>query len=63
MADRHPAALKIEKRKQVQDQTGLSRSGMYDKISKGEFPAPIQLGVHSVGRLAHEVDAWIEQRV
>jgi prophage regulatory protein len=63
MAEQHPTALKVEKRKQVEKRTGLSRSTIYQKINEGTFPAPIRLSAHAVGWLSHEIDAWIEQRI
>ena len=44
MAKTYPAALKIEKRKQVEARTGLSRSSIYQKVAEGTFPKPIRLG-------------------
>lgn len=41
--------------------TGLSRSAIYDKIKRGEFPAPIHLGPRAVAWVATEVSNWIEQ--
>lgn len=63
MASKIPTALKIEKRKQVEARTGLSRSTIYQKVSEGAFPKPIRLSAQAVGWLSHEVDVWIEQRI
>jgi prophage regulatory protein len=63
MAEKYPTALKIEKRKQVEARTGLSRSAIYQKVADGTFPKPIHLSAHAVGWLSHEIDAWIEQRI
>jgi prophage regulatory protein len=43
----------------VKNRTGCSRSGIYLRIAKGTFPAPISLGTRSVGWLESEIDAWI----
>lgn len=43
--------------------TGLSRSTIYAKLGKSEFPAPIVLGPRCVGWLEAEVQAWIAERV
>ena len=40
---------------------GISRSGLYAKISKGEFPAPVAIGERSVRFKAIEVEAWIDR--
>lgn len=47
----------------VQASTGLGRSTIYDRISKGEFPRPVPLGARSVGWLSSEVDGWIKSRI
>ena len=44
----------------VMARTGLKRSTIYDKISKGEFPHPIKLGLRAVGWIADEIDQWIQ---
>ena len=46
---------------QVREKTGLSRSGIYERIKNGGFPAPINLGGRTVGWLDAEVDAWINR--
>jgi len=43
--------------------TGLSRSVLYSKISKGEFPKQINLSERSIGFLEDEVNGWIDERV
>ncbi len=46
----------------VKDLSGLSRSSIYSKIEKGEFPAPISLpGSRSVAWLEEEILEWREQ--
>ena len=49
----------------VKARTGQSRSTIYAKIARREFPKPISLGANAraVGWLESEVDAWIEQRI
>ncbi len=47
---------------QVLGRIGLSRSMVYEMISHGDFPKPVQLGPRSVGWLADEVDTWINKR-
>ncbi len=47
----------------VKERTGLSRSTIYLRISKGEFPAPISLGSRAVGWLEEDVDTWLSQKV
>jgi prophage regulatory protein len=47
----------------VRSRCGLSRSSIYLKIRKGEFPRPISLGARAVGWLASEVSLWLADRV
>lgn len=47
----------------VKIRTGLSRSSIYLRMSKGEFPAPISLGGRSVGWLEQDIDEWIVERI
>ncbi|MCG9661065.1 helix-turn-helix transcriptional regulator [Vibrio mediterranei] len=48
---------------QVIEQTGLSRSTIYLRMSKGDFPQSISLGDRAVGWLQVEVYQWLEQRI
>jgi prophage regulatory protein len=43
--------------------TGLSRSTIYELISKNEFPSQIRLGPRTVGWVDKELDDWIEIRI
>jgi prophage regulatory protein len=47
----------------VKSRIGLSRSMIYDLVSKGSFPSPISLGPRAVGWLESEVDAWLSRRI
>ncbi len=47
----------------VKSRTGLSRSTIYLRISKGEFPKPISLGGRSVGWLEADIDDWLNKQV
>jgi prophage regulatory protein len=53
----------VSRCKQVMQKTGLPRSTLNLKISRGEFPAPISLGARAVGWLDSEVEAWIQARI
>ena len=63
MAQQVREALRIERRKQVEARTGLSRSTIYDGVRAGTFPAPVRLGPRAVGWLASEVDDWLAAKV
>lgn len=56
-------SLKIIRLPAVQNRTGLSRSAIYLKISKGEFPSSISLGVRAVGWLEEDVSNWIRKQI
>ncbi len=47
----------------VKDLTGLSRSTIYLRISKNEFPAPISLGGRAVGWVEADVNAWLSEKI
>lgn len=43
--------------------TGLSRSTLYDLISREQFPAQYSLGGKNVAWLASEIDDWVQARI
>lgn len=47
----------------VKDRTGLSRSTIYLRISKGSFPAPVSLGGRAVGWIEAEIQDWLEKQI
>lgn len=71
MAEQLRSALTIIRRKQVETRTGLTRTGIYDRLNPKSpyydptFPKQISLGTgaSAVGWLEHEVNAWIESRI
>ena len=42
--------------------TTLSRTTIWRKVRAGEFPAPITLGVNSIGWPDEEIEAWLDDR-
>jgi prophage regulatory protein len=54
--------FKLIKRKDVERLTTLSRSTIYDKMSKGTFPRPVKLGERAVAWRESDVVAWLECR-
>lgn len=40
----------------------LARSTIYGMVARGEFPAPIRLGVRAVGWRKADVVAWLDAR-
>jgi len=43
--------------------TGLSRSTLYRKISRGEFPTQVLLGDRAVGWIEEEIIDWLNQQI
>jgi prophage regulatory protein len=55
--------LRVLRLREVKQRTGLSQSGIYAKMARGQFPRTIPLGALAVGWLAHEIDDWIAGRI
>lgn len=59
----------ILRRNAVEARTGLSRSTIYDKLSKTSarfdptFPRPIHLGLNAVGWVEAEIENWLQARI
>ena len=47
----------------VKARTGLSRSTIYLRVSRGTFPAPVPIGGRAVGWIEAEVHAWLTARI
>ena len=56
-------ALTILRRRQVEAETGYSRSTIYLRISQGLWPRPVSLGARAVGWPAGEVTALNAARI
>ena len=63
MANQLRAALTILRRKQVEAETGYSRSTIYLRIAQGLWPKQVSLGARAVGWPAVEVDALNAARI
>ena len=48
---------------EVKARTGLSRSTIYLRMSKGQFPTTVSLGDRAVGWIEIEVNAWINRHI
>jgi prophage regulatory protein len=55
--------LKILRINEVCQKTGVSRSTIYDLISRGLFPKSIVLASRRVGWIESEVDDWIQRKI
>jgi prophage regulatory protein len=47
---------------EVKQRTGNCRTGIYDAVKAGTFPAPVAIGPRAVGWLDSDIDAWITSR-
>jgi len=47
----------------VKKRTGLSRSTIYLRMSKGNFPTAISLGDRAVGWLESEINDWLSNQI
>ena len=52
-------SLKIERKPEVLQRIGLSRSTLHSKVQNGLWCPPISLGARAVGFLKHETDELI----
>src|SRR3546814_15171541 len=48
---------------EVKRRVGLSRSTIYARIGRGEFPRPINLGAAVSAWERREIDRWIAERI
>ena len=55
--------LKILRRRQVEEKTGLSRSTLYNLMKAGFFPKPIKIGPRSVGWIESEINTTLTNRI
>ncbi|MEM5387903.1 AlpA family phage regulatory protein [Paraburkholderia phymatum] len=47
------------RRSEVERETGLSRSTIYQRIKAGTFPEPVHLGARSVGWRVADIEAFL----
>lgn len=47
---------------EVLELTGLSRSGLYTLLGKGDFPQPIKLGERINAWRDDQLQEWVDQR-
>jgi prophage regulatory protein len=52
----------IYRRKDLQARVNLSLATIYRMIDRGEFPAPIKLGIKAVGWTEETITAWVQGR-
>jgi prophage regulatory protein len=61
--DTAPPDLRMLRLADVERMTGLRRSSIYERVALGRFPRPLRLSDRAVGWLAHEVEAWVHERI
>ncbi|BCB60789.1 transcriptional regulator [Halomonas sp. A020] len=47
----------------VREKTGMSTTGVYRGMERGDFPKPVRIGPRAVAWVESEIDEWIEQRI
>ncbi len=47
---------------EVMARTGLSRVTIWRRVRAGTFPAPVEIGINSIGWPATEISTWLESR-
>lgn len=57
-----PAPKTILRLREVLCKTGISKTMLYDKMQKGEFPRQVPLGARAVGWYEDETNEWIATR-
>jgi prophage regulatory protein len=57
-----PNDLTILRLRDVTRRTGLSRSTIYDAISKKKFPSQVRLSTRCVGWFERDVNSWLLTR-
>lgn len=55
-------ATRYLRRKLVEELTGLSRSTIYDLMSKGQFPRPVKLTGKAVAWPENDITTWLSNR-
>ena len=51
------------RRPRVEEETGLSRSTLYEKIKEGSFPSPVKIGKRAVAWPSSKVEAWKQEQL
>jgi prophage regulatory protein len=49
--------------REVERETGLRHSSIYEQMNAGRFPKPIRIGPRAVGWLEQEIVDWQEARI
>ena len=60
MSEKHQKFLRLT---EVRNRVPYSRSTIYQLVTQGRFPKPINLGARAVAWLESDIDEWIAARV
>ena len=41
---------------------GIGNTSLYEAIKRGDFPAPVKLGVRAVGWRRSDIENWLDSR-
>ena len=52
--------MKLLRRKQVEEASGLSRSSIYQMMAEGRFPKPLKVGRRAVRWCEEDLEQWQE---
>ena len=52
--------MKLLRRKQVEEASGLSRSFIYQMMAEGRFPKPLKVGRRAVRWREDDIQNWLE---
>ena len=52
--------MRLIRRAEVLELTGLSVTSLYRRMSEGTFPKAVRIGPNSVAWKSEDVDAWIQ---
>ena len=65
MKDQQPiiSSIRLIRRKEVQQKTGLGASSIYALMQKDEFPKPITLSTRRVAWIESDIEKWILERI
>ena len=55
--------VRLIRRKEVQDKTGIGASSIYAMMKKGEFPQCLNLSERRVAWIESDIDQWIAERI
>lgn len=55
--------VRLIRRKEVQDKTGLGASSIYAMMQQGTFPKAVNISERRVAWIESDVDQWISERI